>query len=64
MLFCRFLNSHMGVREDGGVVFSTIAPQQKGPGFESNLVEFVCSSCICEGCIRILWLPPVVQRHV
>lgn len=59
ILFCIFLNSQKGMRQDSGVVFSTVTPGQKGLGLEFDLVEFACSPCICEGCIGILWLPPI-----
>ena len=29
----------------------------------SNCVEFACSPCACVGSLRVLRLPPTVQRH-
>uniref|UniRef100_A0A3B4GB83 Leucine rich adaptor protein 1 n=1 Tax=Pundamilia nyererei TaxID=303518 RepID=A0A3B4GB83_9CICH len=41
----------------------------KGPEFNSTIrpgsfcVEFACSPCVCVGSLRVLRLPPTVQRH-
>jgi len=52
----------------GGVVVSTVASQQEGSSFDSCLrpfcVEFACSPCVCVGSLRVLRLPPTVQKHV
>jgi len=51
-----------------GVVDTTVASQQEGSRFNSQLgpfcVEFACSSRVCVGSLRVLWLPPTVQKHV
>jgi len=52
----------------GGVVASTVASQQEGRGFNSRsgqsfCVEFACSPRGSVGSLRVLWLPPTVQRH-
>ena len=51
----------------GGVVFSTGASQREGSRFNTRLgpfcVEFACSPSVCVGSLRVLWLPPTVQRH-
>lgn len=26
-------------------------------------VEFKCLSCACEGLLKVLWFPSVIQRH-
>ena len=54
-----------------GVVVSTFALQQEDPWFDSRLVpspgsfcmEFACSPCACVGSLRVLRLPPTVQKH-
>lgn len=53
ILFCIFLHGN----EAGQ--WCTVTPGLKGLGLESDLEEFACSPCICEGCIGILWLPPI-----
>ena len=34
-----------------------------GWGLESFCVEFACSPRVCVGSLRVLRLPPTVQRH-
>lgn len=24
---------------------------------------FICSPCVCVGSLRVLWFPPIVQKH-
>jgi len=54
-------------RLHGGVVVSTVASQREGSRFNSWLgpfcVEFACSPRVCVGSLRVLWLPPTVQKH-
>jgi len=49
----------------GDVVVSTVASQQEGSWFESQLgpfyVEFACSPRVCMGSLHVLWLPPTTQ---
>ena len=49
------------------LVVSTIASQQEGSRFDPQLgpfcVEFVCSPRVCVGSLRVLRLPPTVQKH-
>ena len=46
-----------------GVVVSTVASQQEGPGFDSQAcAEFTCSLCVCVGSVQVLQLPPTVQK--
>ena len=51
----------------GGVVVSTIASQRVGSRFDPHLgpfcVKFACSPRVCVGSLRVLWLPPTVQKH-
>ena len=51
----------------GGVVVSTVASQQEGSRFDPHLgpfcVEFACSPRVCMGSLRVLRLPPTVQKH-
>uniref|UniRef100_A0A669CQ23 procollagen-proline 3-dioxygenase n=1 Tax=Oreochromis niloticus TaxID=8128 RepID=A0A669CQ23_ORENI len=55
--------------QHGGTVVSTVAAQQEGPEFNSTIrpgsfcVEFACSPRVCVGSLRVLRLPPTVQRH-
>jgi len=50
----------------GGVVVSTVASQQEGSWFESQLgpfcVEFACSPHVCMGSLQVPWLPPTTQN--
>uniref|UniRef100_A0A3P8NDG8 HAT C-terminal dimerisation domain-containing protein n=1 Tax=Astatotilapia calliptera TaxID=8154 RepID=A0A3P8NDG8_ASTCA len=54
----------------GSTVVSTVATQQEGPEFNSTIrpgsfcVEFACSPRVCVGSLRVLRLPPTVQRHL
>ncbi|MEQ2278113.1 hypothetical protein XENORESO_012774 [Xenotaenia resolanae] len=55
----------------GGAVGSTVALQQKGPGFDSWPGVFLHGVCMLSACSPhasvgshwVLWLPPTVQRH-
>jgi len=55
------------IRLHGGVVVSTVASQQEGSRFDPHLgpfgVELACSPRVCVGSLRVLWLPPTVQKH-
>ena len=48
---------------------SAAASQQEGSGFDSTrglgsfCVEFACSPRVCVGSLRVLRLPPTIQRH-
>ena len=57
----------MGGGLHGGVVVSTVASQREGSRFSSRLgpfcVEFACSPRVCVGSLRVLRLPPTVQKH-
>ena len=48
-------------------VFSSVASQQEGLGFKSQLwpfcVEFACSPCACVGFLQEVWFPLMIQRH-
>ena len=48
-------------------MFSTVTSLQVGPGFDFKsghfCVEFVCSPRVCVGSLRVLWLPPTIQKH-
>ena len=52
-----------------GVVVSTVASQQEGFRFNSQLelgpfcVEFACYPCVCVGSLRVLQLLPTIQKH-
>ena len=51
----------------GGVVVSTVTSQREGSRFDPHLgpfcVEFACSPRVCVGSLRVLRLPPNVQKH-
>ena len=51
----------------GAVVVSTVASQREGSRFNSHLgpfcVESACSPRVCVGSLRVLRLPPTVQKH-
>ena len=53
--------------QHSGALVSTVASQREGPGFGSGsecvCVEFACSPCVCVGSLRVLRLPPTVQKH-
>ena len=50
-----------------GVVVSTVASQQEGSRFNSQLglfcVEFACSPRVCVGSLWVLRLTPTIQKH-
>ena len=51
-----------------GTVVSSVASQQEGSGFKSELrrfcAEFACSPHVRVGLLRLLRFPPTVQKHV
>jgi len=61
------INIIMSLNLHDGVVVSTVASQQEGSRLDPHLgpfgVEFVCSPCVCVGSLRLLRLPPTVQKH-
>ncbi|XP_060789515.1 N-lysine methyltransferase SMYD2-A isoform X2 [Neoarius graeffei] len=64
---CWLLNCALMIRRmapllfslEDGVVVSTVASQQEGPGFEpSGRRGLACSPCVCVGFLWVLWFPP------
>ena len=51
----------------GGVAVSTVVSQREGSRFDPRLgpfcVEFACSLRVCVASLRVLRLPPTVQKH-
>jgi len=63
-----YLRLMLSIRLHDGVVASTVASQQEGRGFNSRSgrsfsVEFACSPRVSVDSLRVLRLPPTVQRH-
>ena len=50
-----------------GVVVSTVASQQEGSRFDPHLeplcVELACSPRVYVGSLRVLQLPPTIQKY-
>ncbi len=45
----------------GGAVASTVTSQQEGSEFEPTSAWSLHVACV--GFLRVLWLPPTIQRH-